>query len=411
MITENQILVLNGGSSSLKFEVFNIESANNKLKSNPKLKSICKGICDAIGLKNSCFKININDTNTEEDIYIRNHHEAIQTTLEKLKQFDVIGDGSIKIIGHRVVHGGEKYTQATLINKKVIKEIDQLSELAPLHNPVNLAGIKACIKLLPKAKQVAVFDTAFYHSMPEKAWRYAIPHKIYKQFGIRRYGFHGTSHKFVGDAAAKFLRKSNAKLITVHLGNGCSISAAVGGRAQETSMGFTPLEGVVMGTRSGSIDPSIPLFLQEKLLLLPNQVEKILNKESGLLALSELSSDMRTIYAATKKKDKNSILAIQIFSYQIAKTIASYCTVTGTPNAIVFTASIGENAHYVRAQVCEYLEFLGLKLDKKKNLAPHTKDNLNRIISTSNSKVKVLVIATNENLQIAEESVKNIHAS
>lgn len=399
MKTKKQILVLNAGSSSLKFEVFNVEEKNKRLT------STAKGICDAIGLESSCFELNYNNQKHEEKIIIGDHKEAIKLALQKLQQLNIVTQDSIKTIGHRVVHGGEKHTQATVITPKVIKEIEDLCELAPLHNPVNLQGIYACRELLPKVKQVAVFDTAFYHNMPEKAWRYAIPNDLYKKFGIRRYGFHGTSHKYVSNAAARFLRKKNAGLITVHLGNGCSITASTGGRALDTSMGFTPLEGVAMGTRSGSIDPSIPLFIQEKLKLLPNQAEKIFIKQSGLLALSEKSSDMRILYAAGKKKDKKSILAMEIFCYQIAQKIASYLTVTGVPDAIVFTASIGENAHYIRSGILKYLEFLPFKLDKKKNLAPQTEQNLNRAISTTNSKTKILVIPTNENLQIANESL------
>lgn len=376
MKTNQQILVLNAGSSSLKFEVFRIEGS--------KLHSEIKGICDAIGLKKSLFK---------------SHSQAIELTLKNLQEQGVIREGSIKVIGHRVVHGGEKYTKATLINAKVLKDIEKLSELAPLHNPVNLQGIYACGKLLPQVKQVAIFDTAFYSTLPKKAWLYALPAKLYKQFGIRKYGFHGTSHQYVASEAAKLLRKKNAKLITVHLGNGCSITASVGGRALETSMGFTPLEGVIMGTRSGSIDPSIALFLQDKLKLLPNQVENILIKQSGLLALSEKSSDMRVIYAASKKKDQKSLLAIEMFCYQIAKVVASYLTVTGQPDAIVFTASIGENAHYIRAGILQYLSFLPFKLDQKKNMA-------NAIaISTPSSKTKILVIPTNENLEIAKQAI------
>lgn len=372
------ILVLNAGSSSLKYELFEILPKKE-------LREVIKGNHDAIGLRHGKF---------------RTHKKAIKKTIKKLRKEKIVPHlDCIKIVSHRVVHGGEKYKKRQVINDQVIKDIKKLSELAPLHNPINLEGILAAKKYLKKAKQIAVFDTAFYSTLPEKAYLYALPRVLYTGLGIRRYGFHGTSHKFVTQKTLELMSAKNPKIITVHLGSGCSITASVNGESVETSMGFTPLEGVPMGTRSGSIDPSIPLYLQKALKLKPSQVEEMLLKESGLLALSEISSDMRLIYEQYKKKKKKAVRAIELYSYQIARSIASMAAAMNGVDAITFTAGIGENAHYVRKEILKHIEFLGVKLDANKNRA-------NKIsIHKPSSKVKIFVIPTNESLQIAKESI------
>ncbi|MBU1992267.1 MAG: acetate kinase [Patescibacteria group bacterium] len=358
------ILVLNSGSSSLKYKLFR---GSKVLES---------GLIDRIGLENGDAK---------------NHNEAVKKVLLHLEI------GKINAIGHRVVHGGEKYKDPVKINAKVIKEIKNLCELAPLHNPPNLAGILACQKYLPKVSQVAVFDTAFHQTLPEKAFLYGLPYKYYSKLGIRRYGFHGTSHKYVTHEAIKMLKKKNAKVVTVHLGNGSSIAASKGGKSVDTSMGFTPLEGLIMGTRCGDLDPAIVFYLQEKLKIDTDKIDEILNKESGLKGLSGISSDMRKIYALSKKGNKRALLMIEILGYRIAKYVGAYTAVLNGLDAIVFTAGMGEKAFYVRKKACGYLKHLGLKLDNSKNRRNALK------IHASGSKVKVFVIPTNEELQISRE--------
>jgi len=304
---------------------------------------------------------------------IKNHTEAIKFALKKLPVKE------IAFVAHRVVHGGEKYSKPVNLNDKTIKEIAKLSSLAPLHNPINLEGILACKKLLPGAPQVAVFDTAFYSTLSPKAYLYAIPHDLYEKHHIRRYGFHGTNHKYVTEKAIKMLKKKNAKIISCHLGNGSSITASLGGKAVDTSMGFTPLEGIPMGTRCGSIDPAVVIKIQELKKLSPQKTKDFLNNECGLKALSHGFSDMRDIYHRSLKKDKNAIQAMEIFSYQIAKHIGAYAASLNGLDALIFTGGIGENAFYIRKKVCEYLKHL--------------------------KRFHVFVIKANEEYQIAKDSL------
>lgn len=335
---------------------------------------------------------------TAKKIRCNNHKQALQIALKALIEAKIIP--SLKVIhaiGHRVVHGGEKYHEAVRITPQVIKNIRKLSELAPLHNPPNLKGIEACQHLLPKVPQVAVFDTSFHTTIPKKAFLYALPYECYTKDHIRRYGFHGTSHQYVSQQAIKIVGKQS-KIVSCHLGNGCSVTAIENGKSIDTSMGLTPLEGIPMGTRCGDIDPDIIFHLLKHHRKTPAQIENILLKESGLKGLSGISSDMRVLYQAVRKKNVRAQLTLQIFCYRIAKYIGSYSATMNGLNAIIFTGGIGEKAAYIRRDVCKYLQYLGLKLDNKKNA------HNSLIISTPKSKVKVLVIPTNEEEQIAKET-------
>lgn len=396
-----KILVINSGSSSLKATLF---------ESKKEPKEIARIHIDGIGMDRCKFTFKAANKNIGQIMKVKDHEAGVKFTLELLQKNGVITKVSeIEKVGHRVVHGGEKYIKSVKIDAKVIQTVEKLSNLAPLHNPVNLASIKACKKFLPKAKQVAVFDTAFHQTMPEKAYLYGLPYFLYKKDQIRRYGFHGTSHKYVVNQALNLLKNKKAKIVSCHLGNGSSITATIDGKSVDTSMGFTPLEGVLMGTRSGSIDPAITFHLQQNLKMKPAKVDQLLNWESGLLGLSEISSDMREIYQKSLKgndKEKTQAkLTIETLSYQIAKYCGAYAAAMNGINAIVFTGGLGEKAFYVREKVCEYLEFLGLKLDKKKNLELSTKAApKNQEISVKGSKIKVYVIETNEEQQIAMET-------
>ncbi len=383
------ILVINSGSSSLKFQL---------IKTGKEFNTLAKGHIDGIGLKSCKFTFSGADKNIGQKFEVKDHREALNLTFQTLTKAGIIKKYSeIDAIGHRVVHGGEKYTSSVKIDAKVIKEIDKLSELAPLHNPPNLKGILACKKLTPKTPQIAVFDTAFHQSMPEKAYLYGLPYDYYERLNIRRYGFHGTSHKYVIQEALRLLKKKNAKIISCHLGNGSSITA-FDQKSIDTSMGFTPLEGIMMGTRSGTIDPAIVFYLQEKLKISTDEIDEILNKKSGLKGVSEISSDMRKIYEESKKKNRLAKLTIELLSYQIAKYCGAYIAALNGLEALIFTGGMGIKADYIRKNVCKYLEFLGLKLDDKKNQAHQIQ------ISDPKSKVKVFVIETNEELQIAKET-------
>lgn len=352
-------LILNAGSSSLRFTLFD-----------EKLRPLYKGHVDAIGLKHCEFRHYLPEGGEErKKVRIKNHNEAVAYALEK------IGDVQIKKVGHRVVHGGEKYDKAVKITAGVLRDIQKLSSLAPLHNPANLAGITAAKKLLKKATHFAIFDTAFHATLPEHAYLYGLPYKLYKKKGIRRYGFHGTSHKYVAEEARKKLKKRNCKLVTCHMGNGVSLAAIKNGVCLDTSMGFTPLEGPAMGTRSGSFDPAILFHLAKSGHKSMAQLEKLVQKESGLLGLSEISSDVRKLRA--KMKSPGTQRAFSVLAYQMAKQIAAYfATLGGTPDAVVFTAGIGEHADYLRKQIMGHLKHF---------------------------KLKTLVIPTNEEYQMAFE--------
>lgn len=386
-----KILTINAGSSSIKSALF---------EKNKSLENIATFNVDGIGLKQCKFIFKSKTKNIGQYQTIKNHEQAINLLLKTLKNTKLIKDyNEIQAIGHRVVHGGEKYKTSIKLNAKIIKDIEKISFLAPLHNPANLQAINSCKKLLPKIPQVAIFDTAFHQTMPEKSYLYGLPYDFYKKHNIRRYGFHGTSHKYVIEKATTLLKKKNLKIISCHLGNGSSITASINEKSIDTSMGFSPMEGVIMGTRCGSLDPAIILYMQKNFKLSLKEIDNILNHESGLKGLSGISSDMRDIYAQYLKKDPRAIITIKTLSYQIAKYCGSYVSSMNGLNAIIFTGGLGEKAFYVREGVCKYLEFLGVKLDKKKNEKSET------IISSSNSKIKVLVIPTNEELQIAKETV------
>ncbi|MCD6267059.1 MAG: acetate kinase [Thermotoga sp. 4484_232] len=392
-----KILVINSGSSSVKYQFIDMNGE----------KVLCKGIAERIGISGSrlIHKVRGEKHVIEKDL--PDYEVALKLILDTLmdEKLGVIKDLSeIGAVGHRVVHGGEIFASSVLIDDEVIKVLEEYSYLAPLHNPPNLMGIKASMKLLPKVPNVAVFDTAFHQSMPRKAFLYAIPYEYYEKYRIRRYGFHGTSHRYVSKRAAEILGKSykELKIITCHLGNGASIAAVKNGKSVDTSMGFTPLEGLVMGTRSGDIDPSIVVFLQEKEGLSPQDVYDILNKKSGVLGLSKgFSPDMRDIEEAAMNGDETARTALDVYEYRIAKYIGAYAAVMNGVDAIVFTAGVGENSPIIREEICEnYLGYLGVKIDKEKNDVMGEE----RIISTPDSKVAVLVIPTNEELVIARDT-------
>jgi len=368
-----KILVINAGSSSLRYELFS-----------SKLVSLSEGYIQRIGQKGQT----------------KDHLTAVKNALDTLLKENAISQLSeIKAVGHRVVHGGEKYTKPTRITTSVQKEIRRLCKIAPLHNPPNLEGIRACQKLLPKAVQVAVFDTAFHQTLPQKAFMYALPYLMYEKQGIRRYGFHGTSHAYISKETRKLLKKKSSKIVTCHLGNGSSITAIQNGKSIDTSMGFTPLEGVPMGTRSGNIDPAIALKLTEKRT--PAQVDHLLNHESGFKGISGLSSDMRDLLK-TRKTRKKSQLSIDMYTYRIAQYIAAYSASLKGLDAITFTGGIGQNSGYIRAQICQYLTHLGVKLDAAKNRTNK------KLISTKGSKIKVMVIPTDEEKEIATQTLRLI---
>lgn len=385
-------LVFNAGSSSLRFALF--DEKNNELY---------RAHIDAIGQLHCKFRRYFKDgKEKQKKIIVKNHKAAIQYALKRLQKDGIVKElRDIKKVGHRIVHGGEEFTKPTKLTALTIRKIAKLNSLAPQHNPVGLEAVRASKKLLLQAKHYAIFDTAFHASLPSKAYLYGIPYKLYKKDHIRRYGFHGISHKYVSVEAAKLLKKPSASVITCHMGNGISIAAIKNKTCLDTSMGFTPLEGPIMGTRSGSIDPAIIFHLMNgtKGKDMVKKLEKLhhmLEKESGFKGLSGISSDMRKLRA--KHSSAGAMRVFDVLSYQMAKTILSYIAPLGnTPDAIVFTAGIGEHAWYLRQQICEYLKPIGVKLDPKKNRSSETQ------ISNPRSKIKVLVLKANEELQIAKE--------
>ena len=391
------VLVINCGSSSLKFQLINSESEE----------VLAKGLCERIGIDGRLTYQPADGDKAVSEKAMPTHTEAIQFVIDALtdaetgvvKSLDEIG-----AVGHRVVHGGEKFASSVVITEDVLKAIEECNDLAPLHNPANLIGINACQKLMPNTPMVAVFDTAFHQTMPEKAYLYGLPYEYYEKYGVRRYGFHGTSHSFVSKHAAEFLGLDldNSKIIVAHLGNGASISAVLNGKCVDTSMGLTPLEGLVMGTRSGDMDPAIMEYLAKKENLDIAGVMNVLNKKSGVFGLSKgLSSDFRDLTAAMNDGNPYANAAIEVFCYRVAKYIGSYAAAMNGVDAIAFTAGIGENVAIVRQKVCECLEYLGVSLDQEANKLFGD----DRLISTADSKVKVAVIPTNEELAIARETV------
>ncbi|OIU70989.1 acetate kinase [Rossellomorea aquimaris] len=366
---------------------------------------ITKGLIERIGLDNAVFNISVNGEKKEEVTDIPDHEVAVKMLLDKLTGFGIIGSlDEIQGIGHRVVHGGEVFNESVLITDEVIEKIGELSDLAPLHNPANLTGIKAFKSVLPNVPAVAVFDTAFHQSMPESSFLYSLPYEYYEEFGIRKYGFHGTSHKYVSERAAEMLGrpKEQVRLISCHLGNGASIAAIEGGKSIDTSMGFTPLAGVAMGTRSGNIDPALIPFIMEKTGSTAEEVLNILNKKSGMLGVSGFSSDLRDIEQQASEGNQRAELALEVFANRIHKYIGSYASRMYGVDAIVFTAGIGENSTLVREKVLQGLEFMGVYWDPARNNVRGEET----FINYPHSPVKVMVIPTNEEVMIARDVVE-----
>ena len=390
------VLVINCGSSSLKFQLINAKSEE----------VLAKGICERIGIDGRLTYQPEGGEKEKSEKAMPTHTEAIQFVIEALTnpETGVVNSlDEIGAVGHRMVHGGEKFASSVVINDEVIKAVEECNDLAPLHNPANLIGINVCKELMPGVPMVAVFDTAFHQTMPAKAYLYGLPIEYYEKYKVRRYGFHGTSHSFVSKRTVEFLGldPENSKVIVCHLGNGSSISAVLNGKCIDTTMGLTPLEGVVMGTRSGNIDPAIMEFIAKKENLDIAGIMNVLNKKSGLQGLSNLSSDFRDLNEAAQNGNKNAENAIEVLCYGIAKFVGGYVAALNGVDAITFTAGIGENACPVREKVVSYLGYLGIELDKEAN----GKRGEEIVISTPDSKVKVCVIPTNEELAICRETV------
>lgn len=392
------VLVINCGSSSLKFQL--IDAVSEEV--------LAKGICERIGIDGRLTYQPEGGEKEKSDKPMPTHTEAIQFVIEALMnpETGVVKDlHEIGAVGHRVVHGGEKFASSVVITEEVKQAVTECNELAPLHNPANLIGIEACENLMPGTPMVAVFDTAFHQTMPEKAYMYGLPYEYYEKYKVRRYGFHGTSHSYVSKKAAEIMGKPYDRLKTIvcHLGNGSSVTAVLNGESVDTSMGLTPLEGLVMGTRSGDVDPAILDFLAQKEGFDIPEIMDILNKKSGVFGLSgELSSDFRDLTDAMNAGDKKAKIAMDVFSYRVAKYIGSYVAAMNGVDDIVFTAGIGENDDYVRAQVCSYLDYLGVIFDKELNKGLRGRQVE---LSLPGSKVRVFVIPTNEELAIARETL------
>ena len=398
-----KILVINTGSSSIKYKLFSIK--DNTVLAHGNLEKIGADDCRHT-------HVVFHGKSTGETVQhqpISDHTEGLNTivSLMTAPETGVIGNVSdIDAVGHRVVHGAETFRKPTIINDQVLEAIRKNIRLAPLHNPANILGIEIARKIFPTAIQVAVFDTAFHHSIPPKAYLYALPNELYSSLKIRRYGFHGTSHHYVAEETSRMLNKplSDLNLITIHLGNGSSITAIEKGKSIDTSMGMTPLEGLIMGTRSGDIDPSIPYFLSENSGMSIAEINTLLNEQSGLKGICELN-DMRDILVAVEKGDERAQTALEMYTYRIKKYLGAYLAVLGEVDAIIFTAGIGEHVPEIRARVCSGLEKLGISLDGRKNLAI---ENRTREIQTDNSKIRIFVIPTNEELKIARETLELI---
>lgn len=390
-----KIIAINAGSSSLKFQLFHM----------PEETVITRGVIERIGLNDSIFTITVNGEKQSETADIPNHEVAVKLLLDKLTQLGIIKSlDEIDGVGHRVVHGGEEFTDSVVINEHVLETIEKISELAPLHNPANVTGIKAFKKVLPNTPSVAVFDTAFHQTMPESSFLYSLPYEYYEKYGIRKYGFHGTSHKYVSLRAAEILNTpvENLRLISCHLGNGASIAAVYKGKSIDTSMGFTPLAGVTMGTRSGNIDPALIPYIMKKTGMTAEEVVEVLNKKSGLLALSGFSSDLRDIEEAAEKGNERAELALEVFASRIHKYIGSYAARMYGVDAIIFTAGIGENSPSMRERILKGLEFMGVYFDPSSN---HVRGE-EAFITYDHSPVKALVIPTNEEVMIARDVVR-----
>ena len=390
------VFVVNCGSSSLKYQLIDMTKES----------VMAKGLIERIGMDGSVLKHTPGSEETVEiNTEIPDHKVAIQLVIDALtnENHGVIKKMSeINAVGHRVVHGGERFTDSMLINSDVIAGIEACCEIAPLHNPPNLHGIHACMELMPEVPQVAVFDTAFHQTMPKTAFLYGLPYEMYVKYGLRRYGFHGTSHRYVAQRAAEMMGEhmSDLRIITCHLGNGASLTAIKYGKSVDTSMGYTPLEGLIMGTRSGEIDPAIIPFLMEKEHMDAQQIDNFLNRRSGILGISGLSSDFRDLEHAANNGDERSQLAIDIFAYKVRKYIGGYVAAMGGVDAIVFTAGLGENSPFMREKICNGLEFLGTRIDPELNKIRGKA----REISVKRARTKIFVVPTNEELVIARDT-------
>ena len=392
-----KILVLNCGSSSIKYALYNMDTKE----------VMTSGGAERVGLDGAFVKVKL--ANGEKKLIMHDipeHTEGVKFIFSLLTdpEIGVINDlKEIDAVGHRMVHGGEKFNKSVLLTDEVLKVFEECSDLAPLHNPANLKGVNAVTELMPGLPQVGVFDTAFHQTMPDYAYMYAVPYELYEKYGIRRYGFHGTSHRYVAQRVCDFLGVDPAekKIITCHIGNGASIAAVDGGKCVDTSMGLTPLEGVMMGTRSGDIDGGAVSFIQKKLGLDADGISDLLNKKSGVLGVTELSSDMREVEAACQNGDPKAVLAMKMYNYRIKKYIGAYAAAMGGVDIIVFTAGVGENQWSTRQEACEGLEFLGVEIDKELNKGLR---GVEKVISTDDSKVTVCIIPTDEELMIATDT-------
>lgn len=390
------VFVVNCGSSSLKYQLIDSESEQ----------VIAKGLCERIGIDGRLTHKPAGKDSVTKELNMPDHKTAVSYVLDALtdKENGVISDlKEIDAVGHRVVHGGEKFAESVVITEDVVKAIEECNDLAPLHNPANLIGISACRELMPDVPMVAVFDTAFHQTMPKKAYLYGLPYAYYEDYKVRKYGFHGTSHSFVSKRLLELIKKESgdSKVIICHLGNGSSITAVQNGKSVDTSMGFTPLDGLIMGTRSGSIDPAVVQYLADKLNVSLDEVITILNKKSGVEGISGVSSDFRDLDGASMDGNERATTALQMFSYRVAQYIGSYVASMNGVDAIAFTAGIGENNFKMRKMICEYLGYLGVELDEEKNAIRGEEI----MITTADSKLPVYVIPTNEELAIARETV------
>ena len=393
-----KILVLNCGSSSIKYALYNMDTKE----------VMTSGGAERVGLDGAFVKVKLANGEKKQIMHdIPEHTEGVKFIFSLLTdpEIGVIKDlKEIDAVGHRMVHGGEKFNKSVVLTDEVLKVFEECSDLAPLHNPANLKGVKAVSELMPGLPQVGVFDTAFHQTMPDYAYMYAVPYELYEKYGIRRYGFHGTSHRYVAKRVCDFLgvNPEDKKIITCHIGNGASIAAVDCGKCVDTSMGLTPLEGVMMGTRSGDIDGGAVAFLQKELNLDADGISDLLNKKSGVLGITGLSSDMREVEAACEKGEPKAVLAMKMYNYRIKKYIGAYAAAMGGVDIIVFTAGVGENQWSTRQESCEGLEFLGVEIDKELNKGLR---GVEKVISTANSKVTVCIIPTDEELMIATDTM------
>ena len=394
-----KILVLNCGSSSIKYALYNMDDKS----------VMTSGGAERVGLDNAFVKVKLANGEKKQIMHeIPEHTEGVKFIFSLLTdpEIGVIKDLSeINAVGHRMVHGGEKFNKSVVLTDEVLRAFEECNDLAPLHNPANLKGVNAVKELMPGLPQVGVFDTAFHQTMPAKAYMYAIPYELYQQYGVRRYGFHGTSHRYVSARVCEILgvKPEEQRIITCHIGNGGSVAAVDKGKCIDTSMGLTPLEGLMMGTRSGDIDGGAISFIQKKQNLDADGISNLLNKKSGLLGITGISSDMREIDAAAKNNDERAVLALDMYFYRIKKYVGAYAAAMGGVDTIVFTAGVGENQANMREEVCRNMEWMGVKLDVEKNAGIHGEE---AIISTPDSKVKVVVVPTDEELMIATDTME-----